>query len=276
MKEKIAIVCGGGGMKCAYSAGALFGLATVHNLKEPAILVGSSGSTGSLAYYAAGQYSSIKAIWADLISSKKLISFKRLNRIVDIDYLIDSIIKVQEPLNEEKVNQSKTKLFISATEYATGKTKYFQNLKENNLFESLRASKAIPFLFNRKVNIKDIEYVDGSIAAPTSTNVRKAISEGAENIVVISDMSKVSLSNKVFWKIYALFVSRDLRKAIKRYLKERFSVDDFKDTNIFSISPSKELATHSLDNKKENLEKMFNLGFEDAKNSQELKAFLDS
>ena len=49
MKEKIAIVCGGGGMKCAYSAGALSSLAIVHNLRNPHVLVGSSGSTGSTA-----------------------------------------------------------------------------------------------------------------------------------------------------------------------------------------------------------------------------------
>lgn len=277
MEKEFAIVTNGGGMNCSYSAGALCSLAKNHNLKEPEFLIGSSGSTGSLAYYLAQQYDGIKNIWTNLLASKNFVTFKRLNRIMDIDYLIDEVFKKKEPLDVKKINDSKTKLFISATEYKSGAVKFFTNQSDDNIFESLRASKAIPMAFNKKVNINGIDYIDGSISAPTLINIEKAITEGARNILVIRDGDDVSLITKICWSLYSFFVNKKLGMSIKKYLSQNEKdFTKFDNINIFFISPSRKLKTAPLDNKREHLEDSFHLGFEDIRKNSKLKLFLDS
>src|SRR3990167_2695216 len=80
--KKIAIVASEGGMSCAYSVGAILALVEKFDLVNPYLVIGSSGSTGTFAYYVAGQYKSIRNIWENLLPSKKFISWLRLNILV--------------------------------------------------------------------------------------------------------------------------------------------------------------------------------------------------
>lgn len=277
MKKGLAIVTNGGGMKCAYSAGVLYTLARDYNLKDPEMLIGSSGSSGSLAYYLAGQYEDIKTIWTELLTSKKFVNIRRFWRIMDINYLIDGIFKKQVPLNSENVNNSETKLFIAATEYKTGQSYFFLNSPENNIFESLRASKAVPIAFNKKVNIRETAYIDGTISSPILVNIKKAISEGANNLIVICDYTDLSLFTKIYWRIYSIFVNKNIAKVLKNYLSQKkIRSEDFKSINMVIVRPSRKLKITPLDNKKEHLEEAFDLGVQDANNNRHLQSFLNS
>ena len=112
IKSKIALITSEGGMSCSYSVGAIFGLMEKFNLIKPDIVIGSSGSTGTLAYYVAGQYNSIKNIWENLLSTDEFISFSRFKKIIDIDYLIDNIFKKQDKLDTDAIYQSKINFLI--------------------------------------------------------------------------------------------------------------------------------------------------------------------
>ena len=240
MNKKIAIVTNGGGMNCSYSAGVLNALATEYNFTDPDILVGSSGSSGSLAYYISRQYSSMRTIWTNLLTSKKFISLGRLTSILNVDYLIDEVFKKQEPLAVDEINNSKTKLFIATTAYLSGETIFFSNDSTADVFEYLRASKAIPMAYNKKVNINGVDYVDGSLSALMSTGVEKAISEGATDIIVIKDGIGISLVTKLCWKVYSIFVNKNLSASIKKYLTQKdVSLIKYAGINIITISPSK-------------------------------------
>src|SRR5258708_2202284 len=104
--SKIAIVFSEGGMSCAYSVGVTLGLINKYKLTQPDIMIGSSGSTGILAYFVAGQYEAGRNIWENLLSTRKFISFFRLWRIMDIDYVIDEVFKKQEQLDVESIKKS--------------------------------------------------------------------------------------------------------------------------------------------------------------------------
>lgn len=255
-ENKIAIVTNGGGMKCSYSAGALCALADIYNLRNPDILIGSSGSTGSLTYYLANQYDSIKNIWTNLLTSQKFISLKRINKIMDVDYLVDTVFKQQEPLNIEKIRKSNSRLFISATEYKTGNPKFFTN--NDDIFEALRASKAIPVITAKKVVIDDTSYIDGSISTSFNINIEKAIKEGAKNIIVIKDNEEITFIAKMIYGLYSLFVNKRMRNSLRRHCTvDSHYIEPKTEINIIVISPSKKLKIHSLDNKKEHLEQSF-------------------
>ena len=98
MNGKLALILSGGGMTCAYSAGATVGLVDKYNFKNPDIAIGSSGGAGTLAYYVAGQYDAIRNIWTNLLATRKFINSLRFWKIIDIDYVIDVVFTKQEPL----------------------------------------------------------------------------------------------------------------------------------------------------------------------------------
>lgn len=273
MKSKLAIITSGGGMNCSYSAGVLCAMAKIYNLRSPDILVGSSGSTGSLAYYLAGQYDSIQNIWTNLLTAPQFISLTRIFKVMDIDYLIDTVFKQQEPLDVEKIKKSNSRLFISATEYQTGKPKFFTNT--DNIFEALRASKAIPAITSKKVILDNIEYIDGAISTSFNINIEKAIKEGAKNIIVIKDSEGVSFITKIFYSLHSFFVNDNIRKLLKIHCASNpYNISPRENINIFIIRPSRKLPIFPLDNKKLHLEESFALGYEDLKNNSEFKTFL--
>ncbi len=185
--DKIAIVCSGGGMRCAYSAGALIALAEEFDLTKPDILIATSGSAGSSLYYLTGQYDDIKTIWTELLSTRKFISFFRFWRIMDIDYLIDEVFKKQCPLQVELLPQVNTNFYIPITDTVTKKARYISKEDKVDIFEALRATKAIPLLFGKSVSIDNNNYIDGVVGVSFEDTVKKAKELGATTIIAIDN-----------------------------------------------------------------------------------------
>src|SRR3989344_4157308 len=164
-KKKIAVVCSGGGMRSAYTGGALVALAIKHKLIAPDIIIAASGSAAFALYYLTGQYKSIERIATELLSTPKFISFLRPFRIMDIDYLIDVVFKKQDKLDSQKLSLLNTKYYIPVTNAGSKECNYFSNDSAVDIFEILRATKAIPIFFNKQVQLNEIRYIDGTISA---------------------------------------------------------------------------------------------------------------
>ncbi len=172
-------------MRCAYTGGALVALARVLNITAPEIIIAGSGSAGFSLYYLTEQYDSIRRIATELLSTPKFISFLRPLKIMDIDYLIDVVFKKQEPLDIEKLSNVKTKYYIPIKGVSDGNLRYISNLDNLDIFETLRATTAIPFFYNKKVNIEKKLYIDGSSSSSLKKMIDKAIGLGATKVLVI-------------------------------------------------------------------------------------------
>jgi predicted patatin/cPLA2 family phospholipase len=269
--KNIALVVGGSGMKSAYSGGALVALTKELKLTNPDIVIGSSGGSGGLPYYVAGQYDSIKRIWSELLATKKFISLMRVKRILDLDYLIDNVVKKVEPLNIEIVIGSKIKLLIPATDWITGEPYYFSN--KDDIYKAMKASKAIPGLFNEIIRINHRRYIDGQLSATVERNIQKAIDEGATKIIVI-DVSESSLISKIFWKTYMLFVPKRLGRTVLAFLRNSFKHTPKKGVDVFYITASQKIPAGTLSINREDLIKTFELGYNDVVQNKELREFL--
>jgi len=139
---KNALVSSCGGMACAYGVGVGEAVQELSpDFLQDSVFVGSSGSTGMLAYYTANRrkysraadiFRPIRHIWEDLLSTPKFISFLRLQKIIDIDYLIDEVFRGQEPLNVEDYHDSPIECFIAATDVnkPASLRNYHQQLEE--------------------------------------------------------------------------------------------------------------------------------------------------
>lgn len=260
---KIGIVASGGGLSCAYAVGVVLALVEKYNFTQPYMIVSGSGSTSTFAYYVAGQYRSIKNIWENLLSTDKFVSFKRPNRILDIDYLIDEVFKKQDPLDVKKVKSSPIKFFISATSLKTGQLEYFSNREEKDIFELLRASSAVPLAFNKRVKIGEDYYVDGCLGNSFYAHIEKAFHEGADAVIAI-DNTNDSRWDDIFIKTWGFFRRREFRKGFRV-----FSYDKPTRSNLITLK-AKKLPTSTLDNKREHILKAIHIGYEDLVNSKEV------
>lgn len=268
-------------MRCAYSAGVLYALAKELELKAPKYLVGSSGTAATALNYTLREYEMLKRVWTKEIPSKehrRLIARWRLLKIFDVDYLVDEIIKPYErPAHEKILRESKTGLFLAATGADNGRVDFFDVQKEqkHSVYEILRASKAIPVAFRRKVMLAGRRYVDGAIGAPLVDSVRFLKDKGAKNVLVIKNEYGIPFTNKVMFWIYSWLVNKRLGKSIRRYVRQNDrDILALEGVNVFILEPSRRLKASSLSLKREKLEDAFNLGVSDVKTSGSLHSFL--
>jgi predicted patatin/cPLA2 family phospholipase len=271
--SKTALVESGGGMAACYVAGVTYALARNFNSFKPDIIIGGSGSTGTLSYYVAGQTESIKNIWLNLLCNKRFINPFRFWRVMDIDYLIDNIFKKEDPLNAEKIYQSQIEYLIASTNHKTGILEYFSNIRKEDVFESMRASMAMPVAFNKYVRINHKEYCDTDVSSSVKLNIEKALNLGAKKIIVVSvDDLHISKFTDFF---YNLWLKKQSRKFLRKYfLEEKESYDIPDNIDIIRLQPKKKLKLGTLGNNKNALQEIFYQGYNDTIMNEELKDFL--
>lgn len=150
------LILTGGGMRCVWSAGFLYGLGELGI--KPKTIIASSGNTGNAVYFATNQTQSTKRIWTQHLPGKRFISFTRWRKIIDIDYLIDDVFAQKEPLDFETLRTSETQVICLAFNIQTRQFEPFAN--GHVTYEVLRAAKALPFLYGKTVALGTSSYSD--------------------------------------------------------------------------------------------------------------------
>ncbi len=272
MYDGLALILGGGGMRCAYGAGVLLALGENFDVREPYVGIASSGSAGSFSYYLSEQYEQLKKAWEGLLCRKRVINPFRFWKIFDIDYLIDEIFKKEERLDLEKLNSKKTRFFISATNAKTGQLEYFlANNNGSDIFELMRASKSMPIFsgYGKRVCLGKGEYLDTYDNFLLGDNVRKAANEGARKAVVIKNGESDRFVRMVF-NFWFKFQAKDFRKTFLSY----FNREAEKGIDVFYLSPKKGLEINTLEHDGRVLKRALEQGYEDTSRNEELKKFL--
>jgi len=218
-KEQVAIITSGGGMRCAYAAGALVALAKNLGYTRPDIFISASGSVGAMFYYLAGQYEDIGRAWLRYVPSPQIVSAfpPRLR----IDYVVDTILKRDLPLDEDALRATSTRWFVPVTNLDTGDTEYVTSEEWFDPYEVMRAAKAIPFLYGGAVRLGAKPYIDGDVSVDIAELVRKARHEGATKVLVIANEGASTWVMRLFIRISAAFarpmvkylVLSDMRRA---------------------------------------------------------------
>jgi len=200
---KTAWIFPGGAARSVYTAGAIYALGKI-KVVPPDIIIAASGSAPTIVCYITGQYETIPKVWLESLSTKKFVNFFRLWKIVNIDYLIDVVIRKNNPLDIEKLQTSGIEVYFPLTSSATGEIVYFSNKTELDIWEVLKASVSGPIvsnLFSLKGTKVGSEYFcDSTSASRFELHVQKAINEGATNIVVFDNWHRDdNPTNYFFW-----------------------------------------------------------------------------
>ena len=163
---------------------------------------------------------------------------------------------------------------IPATNLETGKIEYFSNKNRDNIFEALRATKAMPILFNKEVGIKGKKYCDSHVSISTTLNALKAIELGADKLIIITNNAP-NFINELFLSIWFKFRNKQFKE---NYLKSLEKIKEIKiPTNILVIylQPKNKLKITMLNNNQEILKKTLLQGFNETCSNKELKKFLE-
>lgn len=278
MVDKLAIITSGGGTKCSFGAGVMLALAEIFGIKEPEILISGSGSAGTGSYFTAKQYDSIRNIWGNLLSTSKFINYSRFWRIIDIDYLIDVIFKEQDPLNIPNIHNSPTHYLIPALNRQTGKIDYLSNKDKVDIFEAMRATKAMPiaFKFNPHIVINGSTYCDSELSSSAEIHFEKAVDLGAKKILVVANTYQDNLrdfEHRMF-DLWVCCQDNHFRESYSQAVRQAREYQPYNKVNILWIRPQNKIKISNLSNNRDLLRATMQQGYDETSNNPELVEFL--
>lgn len=214
--RKPALVVQGGGMRGVYSMGALAALEDAGMRDCFKLVVGSSAGAINAAYLLAGQANQAVDVYVEYLSNKHFVNFLRVNKIVDIDYLVDTALKVKEPLDVEAVSRSSTLLEIVLTDAKSAQPVIVNNrARDLDLYEVFRATAALPSLYNRRVAVGDATYIDGGVV--DGVPVMRAVDAGASDVLVVLTRNPGfrRLDQGLFFRTLGRLMARGQSAAVK-------------------------------------------------------------
>lgn len=272
---KTAWIFPGGSARAVYTAGVIYALSEM-NLPKPDIIIGCSGSGPTSLCYLSSQREIIKNVWCESLSDGNFLSFKRFWRIMDINYLVDFLLKKKFTLNVKGIKDSTITAYMPITDSLTGEIKYFSNKMDIDILEVARASVSVPFWTNlfstRGVSINGRYYSDCPPAARFQLHTKKAISEGATRVIVFDNWhGEDNPSGYFFSKLFIRFMkNRKFRERQMEYFKEINSFEEPKDINFHIFSPIRKLAMSRWNDDGGNAKKVFDRGYNETINNKKL------
>lgn len=181
--EDVDLVVQGGGMRGVYSVAALSQLDQMgYKDRFRNIFATSSGAING-AYFLTGQAEEGIVAYTDHLSNKNFIDYKRVKKIVDIDFLVDTVLAKKVVLDQTKLKESKSVLNIGLVCTQSGSIVFKNQHTIFPLNEVFRAAAALPLLYGKEILLGGNRYVDGGLIS--TAPVKAAQENGSKNILVI-------------------------------------------------------------------------------------------
>jgi predicted patatin/cPLA2 family phospholipase len=270
-RDKTAIVISWWWMWSSYWVWCILAMIEMYWSIRPDIIIAGSGSTGTMSYFVSWQYDAIQNIWLHLLSTSKFINPFRFRKIMDIDYLIDDVFQRQEPLDAEKIYNSEIDYYLSVTNGETWKVEYLSNHSQIDIFEAMRASKAIPILYGKKVLISWKQYLDTPNSTSIELKIQKAIELWAKKIVIIDNWKK---TRKWITAILLLWKSGIFKKNYRKEYTQRIAYQTPKDVRTVLLRPQWEIEIWLLQNDEEMIRKTIERWYNETLSNKDIRSFL--
>lgn len=212
-------------MRASYSMGSLLALEEMGLTNAFDVVIGSSAGAINAAYFVAGQAKIATEVYSECITNKSFINLFRLNKIMDVDYLVDRLSNGKSTLDLKKIIESKVDLRFKMIQYPSAKECEISVLeKPNEIMKLIKASATVPAISNAKIEIDGQKYIDGAVVDPAP--LKSAIEMGCTDILVILTRSR-SFRRKPIKLVYNLLSKtyfKDWPKESKDDLFRRFSL----------------------------------------------------
>lgn len=274
--NETAIIVHGGAIKGVFAAGVMYGLSKV-GIKTTDILVGTSSSVPTTAYFASKQFEFIKDIWLKEVGSREFVNYANLFKgrpIFNLPHLIDVVFKEKYPLAVESIAESESLFLMPLYNYKEARIELFSNHQEQTRVHFWKILQAAITIHDEHI-IRGTgfeQYVDSDL--DPFAFYRQEIIPVNHNVLLITNHKDLDNTLKRWMgvKIFRLLQSRHFPEGVNEKLKIRAELiesglklfEEFKRNYrpiIISPSPSTELTVDTLiarDKKK--LEVLFNSG----------------
>lgn len=254
---KVAFVASGGGMMCAYAAGVISALQD--SGIRPDIFIGSSGSAGTVSYFACGQANIAAKLWREEVTNPRVLRKQPLK--LDVDYIIDSM-RDRFPFNETALRDTNMELYLATTDRRSLRTRFFSNHENLSWYEVMRASMAIPFVYGKKVSLDGGLYFDGDISTTLNASIALAQRLGATDIYVCNtgfasywqSAKQIGLSP---------LISLDFLRALYCLIRNAVFPVKTQAACIMYFTPAAPLAVSSLDNSRASVDDAIQKGYDE-------------
>jgi predicted patatin/cPLA2 family phospholipase len=204
-------------MRGVYSLGVLAALEEMGFSSSFDHVAGSSAGAHNGAHFITRQARYGVETYIEHLSNRRFIDLRRLNRPVDVDYLIDHVVRHVRPFNLPALLSASTVLHIALTDALDAKAYYVTNRMQGiDLWEAFRATAAVPILYNRFVKVGDRLCLDGSIS--DRIPLLRLMDYGCRYIVVVLTKPLSFRSKPISRPIKALtrWATREYSDALKR------------------------------------------------------------
>ncbi|MBR5341219.1 MAG: patatin family protein [Erysipelotrichaceae bacterium] len=274
-KIRTSLVLEGGGMRGAYTAGALSWL--IDNGVEFDRSYGISTGAVYLCNFLMKAKDKLFDFSVNGIVDKRILwwrAFLRCGKIVDYDYLFDQILTVEKKFDISPLKKCKREGFIGIYDLSIGKTEY-HSTKEIDMKE-LQASTALPIL-GKSVKYNGKELMDGGIT--DMIPVTKAVEDGCNRHLIITTKPGNYVrkpAKKVIVELMRLTypqcanISKDYEIRHLNYQKQIDLIKDLEEKKeAVYVYPSRSSKVTRLGGTSEELTELYNLGYSDMEENRE-------
>lgn len=191
----VGLVLEGGGMRGAFTAGALTAL-YMEDIPVDYVAGVSAGALNAVSYIS-GQPERNYRIFHDYISDDRYVSGKNLIKtgsLFGFDFMLKELSREILPVDIDAFEKSKKKFWVGTTDCNTGRSRWFPKEEVTGDFDVLRASSSLPFVAHI-VKYKGFELMDGGIAEPIP--IEKSLNDGNDkNIIILTKNKKYKPSKR--------------------------------------------------------------------------------
>ncbi len=203
-RDKKVLVLEGGGMRGIFSTGVLQAFTDKKYFPWELIIGSSAGALTGAAYAADQIYLARDAFFTKLLTGDFIKISNILNNrknILNLDWMIDTILKGDEPFDFKKLKKS-CPVIITATnctDFCSPETVYL-NSKKDDIEIALKATAAIPFLYKGFVKYNNYNLLDGGLLDPIPFTKALELGYKEKEILVITTRHHgYRKSDESFW-----------------------------------------------------------------------------
>lgn len=268
-KQKTSLVLEGGGMRGAYTAGALSWLIDNDIEFDNAYAI----STGAvhLTNYLIKSKKNLLEFSTQYITDKNAIGIRaifRCGHLVDYDYLFDYLMCKIHKFDIKNLKDVKTKAMIGVYELTSGKTEY--HAVQNLDIQELKAACSLPLL-GKVARLKDRQMLDGGIT--DMIPIEQSLKDGCDKHLIITTKPADYVrkpSSKFVCLIMKLRyrncpnIAKDYAVRHNNYYKQIEEIQKVQNENkAIYICPSKHSNVSRLGGSTKDLQELFELGRND-------------
>lgn len=280
--SKIGLVLEGGGVRGIYTAGVLDVFLEEEDLRFDGLIGVSAGAIHGSSYLSKQKGRSLR-YYRKYLKDPRFMSFKswiRTGDFVGVDFCYHELPEKLDKYDYDAFNRCGIPFYAGCSNVETGEAEYLRITDMKEQVDCLRASASLPYV-SRIVEIGGKKYLDGGctdsipVEAFQKMGYRRCVVVLTRDVQYRKSPERSWMAGLVYRKYPAFARALSRRHEVYNRTVERI-LELEKAGEIFVIRPEQPLNIGRLDNDPENMQKVYDIGYQDAKRCmKDLKEWME-